>query len=718
MPSTVSDARTYWAAEQSQVELVRRAMRKYGQHLVRLRASGTLVRSFALMSAHDGWGVDGRRDASRLRIGGDQGEILELHVNAVKPVITNVLSLICAQRPAVKPKAVNADSDTAAQTRLAMQLHDAYESKASAAELDVETVRGGLLTSQWWRLQSWAPNEGEEVGYDETTDSIQYEGDIVEWTQPCWQVAADMVASNVDERKWVLFFRQLPRHDLIAKVKDPTLKEKLANYGTQDVMSNLLGADAAAIWGDVQQLDSMRGDWLDEEDGVIVWELRHLPTPALPSGRLVRWVDEDIVLFDTMRVETPNGPKAVAYPYDKSELHAYDFVPERRPGTTAGTTSMFNLTGLQMLMDICTTSMATTLDKMGISNLWAREEPAAAKKIGKYGGIRILTGTGEPPEVLDFPALKPEVVEAANWIDDRMARDAALNPTVMGDPPKGMPASAQALQRAQAVQYHEVSQRGFVRLISRVANGRLRLLKRFASSERVSEIAGAQGEYEKKSWSAADIAGVEKFDVEPVNPMSATFEGRQSVLEMMGPEVDMMARLDFLQTGSLPKALLSATSRDELIDRNVAMLERGIGLPPVIGVSPTGDPLFPEGGEYVRILKSDPHHLAIPRYLGVLNSAEAKTDERAVAALSAVMESQRLWAALTPDECIAFGIPMLPSHQMAMSAPPPVDGMPPAPPDEPMPSAGDEGAVNLPAPPDSPLTGEESSPDALELPNA
>lgn len=710
----MSETNTYWAAETSQQELVGRAMRKYGAHLTRLRVNGVLWRAYALMSAHDGWGVDGFRTASALRVAGEQGEVTELHVNAVKPVIQNVLSLICAQRPAVKPVAVNGDAATTAQTTLASQLHEVYDRKTSAAELEVETVRGGLLASAWWLVQEWAAHEGAEYAYDESSDSMLYEGDVATFTLPPWAVAADMVASNVDQRRWVMFCRQMNRFELAERVKDPAVKEKLLQYTTKQA-STMLDAEARTSWSDVEMLERLRGDYLDEEDGVIVWELRHLPTPALPSGRLVKWVNADCVLWDSMAAVSPKTGQPVRYPYDEKELHAYDFVPERKPGTTQGHTSMFDLTGLQQFVDLCTTSMATTINLMGMPHIWSRTDPKGAKKLA--GGPKVLQ-MDEKPEVLDLPALKPEVVEASDWAQGMMAKAGSLNDVVMGNPSKGMPASAQALQRAQAVQYHEVSQRNFVRLVSRNANGRLRLLKRFARTERVAELAGAAGEYQRKEWSAKDIAGVERFDVEPINPMSATFEGRQSILEMFPPNVvDVKSRLDFLQTGSIPKALESGRAQDEIIDRNMALLQRGIGLPKVASIGPKGEPVFSADGDFVRVLKSDPHHLAIPRYLSVCNTAASRTDARAVAALSAAMESQRLWTSCTPDECVAFGLPFLPSHQMAMSAPPMGAPMPPGAPES-MPVAGDEGAVNLPSPPPSPLSGETESPDSLELANA
>ena len=710
---------TYWAAEQSQPELVRRCMAKYSAQLARMQTTGRLSRAYSLMSTYYGWGVDGLRDAAKLRDAGEQGEVTELHLNGVAPVVQNVLSLVCSQRPSVKPRAVNADVDSAAQTRLALQLHTCEDERTSSAELEVEVMRGAFIASQWWLMQGWAAHEGAEYAYDQSTDTVLYEGEVELFDVPPWWVAFDTVARRPEQRRWVLFARQENRWELLQRVKDPDLQAKLrAHKGGQP--THLTSEASTAAWGQVQALDRLREDIIDEEDGVLVWELRHRPTQALRQGRLVRFVDANIVLWDSMAADVGGQKRPVRYPYDESELHAYDAVPERAVGSSAGHSGLFNALGPQQFLDIATASIATTVNLLGMPHLWSPDGDGVRQKRLSSGPSLLVTKT--KPELVDLPALKPEVVQAAEWALSMQRQVAALNDVVMGQPPSGMPASAQALQRAQAVQYHEVAQKGYVRLVQRNANGRLRLLKRFARTERVAELVGASGEWESKKWKAEDIAGIARFDVEPVNPASTSFEGRQAILDMMAPgEVDVMGRIDFLQTGSLPKALQSNTARSDVVDRNVELLERGIGLPPIAGANPDGSPMFQAGGEFVRLYKSDPHHLALPRYIAVANSAASRTDKRAAAAISAAMETFRLWTSMTPDECIAYGIPMLPSHQMAMAPPPPSPGGPPPPgapsggpaPVEP---PGDEG-VPLPAPPPSPVTGEGQSSDALDLPN-
>jgi hypothetical protein len=247
------------------------------------------------------------------------------------------------------------------------------------------------------------------------------------------------------------------------------------------------------------------------------------------------------------------------------------------------------------------------------------------------------------------------------------------------------------------------------------------MLKRFAKSKRIAEIAGADGAYEVIEWSKEDIAGVERFRVEPVDPMSTSFEARQATAEfltgkgLMSPE----GYLGFMQTGNLSAELRPQTAWKELVERNKALLQQGVGLPPVdpMASMQTGEPVFLEDGQtHVRPLKSDPHHVAIPAYLSVANDPNIRSNNPDVveAALSVATESLRLWTSLTPDECRAFGLPMLPSQEMAMAMPPM-----PGPP-----VSGDESesvtetglpsdAVELPSPPVDPLSGEQESTESL-----
>jgi len=211
--------------------------------------------------------------------------------------------------------------------------------------------------------------------------------------------------------------------------------------------------------------------------------------------------------------------------------------------------------------------------------------------------------------------------------------------------------------------------------------------------------------------------------VEPINPMSATFEGRQAIAEQMGIQGD--ALLDFITTGSMKKVTDGRMQQLELVERNKALLLDGKGLPPVDmqASMQSGQPVFtrPPEGEFVSILRSDPHHLAIPQYLAVVNSPESRGDVALVQpALDCVQESMRLWATLTPDECAAYGVPPLPSTMQmagmpqAPAAPGPANQPTGAEAPKPTTPAGQPGQPGLPKPPPSPIEGGEE-PESLSL---
>lgn len=685
----------------------------------------------SLVSAYYGRGVTGDSDSSDLQIDNEQ---TRAHINGIAPLITNVVGLIAGKRPAVKPVATNGDATSTAQTRLAAQLHEYYDRRDGVQALELDCVRGGVLATSWWMVQSWLPKDGDVYAIGPTGAPL-YEGDLLTVTLPPWAVGADPVAHSADARRWVVFRRRANRWDLAARTADPYVKEKLERGATQ-AMAGLAQWLPSGVVARYDSLDSLLGQDVPDEDAVTVWEVRHLPTPALPKGRLMQFVDEDCVLFDSAAVpangglvgddegaetwQQPTQVRDAGYPYEG--LHAYEYAPERVVGSANGHSASVNLLGLQRVLDICTTSVATGIDRLGMALVWGGPggEPQKPLELGK--GVQLLD-TPQRPELVDLPAVKPEMVQVFDFAQAQMRQTVALNDTVMGAPPKGMPASAQALQRAQAVQYHQVSQAEYLRLVEAVSNGRLRMLKRFAKSKRVAEIAGSDGAYEVLEWNQEDIAGVERFRVEPVDPMSTSFEARQATAEflagrgLLSPE----GFLGFMQTGNLEAELRPQTAWKELVERNKALLQQGVGLPPVdpLASQLAGEPQFlDDGAVHVRPLKSDPHHIAIPAYLSVANdpNVRSKNPEVVEAALSVVQESLRLWMACTPDECRAFGLPLLPLHEAALAMPPmPGPPMPEgAPTDESVTETGlpDESPA-LPKPPVDPLTGEQDTTESL-----
>ena len=724
-------SRLYWCAEPEIRDLIARVQERYAIHLNLLQRSGRLERARSMLSAYYGHSTDGIGTSARLRDTGEDGEVTALHINAVRPVVNNTMSLICGTEPSVKARAKNGDAKTLAQTRLAEALLEAYDSSTASKEAELDVVRGGLLAASWTLGQSWMPRDGEIWAADER-GVPQYEGDIDVFVLPFWRVVYDFSATESGKRRWGFFRRTASRYDTAAQLEEQGRLEdaiKLRKHVNSTWAAVSAKWQGISIAGALGQLDALMGESLPDEDVIWVWEVRHLPSPALPNGRLIRYVEPDIKLFDSLDEQT-------AYPYDSKELHLYEFCPERVVTGSGGHTGAFDLGAMQEFLDICTASVATQVSIAGQVQIWSGAE--AAPQVRALSTGNTVINSPQKPELLDFPALKPEVLQAADWVNSQMRQAMALNDVVMGQPDKGMPASAQALQRAQAMQFHAVAQGERIRLRARNANGKLKLLKRFALAPRITKMAGSARAYDVKEWKSDDISDVECFDVEPVNPMSSTFEGRQSMLEMlmqMGAIKTPDAMLTFLQTGSLESVTSSATAQRELVEANVALLQRGIG-PPQVDMAqmgpliqeavqtgkPTPLPIFlpPQPGqEVLMLMKSDPHHLAIPAYLGVLSSPASRADGDMVKACTeAIQLSLQYWQSLTPDEAACYGVPPLPSHLTPPGMGPP-SGPPPGPPSGPPdPSLPDSGQAKMPEPakpPPNPLTGDKEDAGATGL---
>jgi len=724
----------YWADERDQQKLVARCLERVQWHLTALRSSGQWDSMRSILSAYYGNGVDGQRRAQYLRDQDDDATV-EFHTNQIRPVVNSTLSLIVSQWPRIKPRATNDSAKSLAETRLAEQLHRSYEEKTSSKSRIVDTVRGGLCASTWSLGHAWAPQDGREWDVDANGAPI-YEGEAQSFVLPPWRCVWDFAAADESSRKWVLFRRPYSRADTAANLEaramaaqDEATRERLLETAERlrIVKASTLSAKWVAALGEatlsrMDSLDAKLGELRPDEDVVWVWELRHLPTPALRPGRLVRFVDEETVLWDSLE-------QKVEYPYEATELHVREYAPERTVTGFGGHTGAFDLGGLQEFIDLATASIATTVNVNGQMRFWAGGKDGAAPRDLGINGAIIETPT--KPEVLDFPALKPEVVGAVDWAKTQLREAMALNNVVMGNPDKGMPAQAMALQKATAMQYHAVAQGDFVKLVKWDANSRLRLFKRFARTKRQVELVGKGHAYELKQWSAEDIEGVPGFDVEETNPASDSYEARLNTATLLVEkgQITPEAFIAFLQTGNLDQGLSTKTAQKELIESNVELLQSGVG-PPQVDVAatdqakmldPSAPPVFvtpPPGTKVVAILKSDPHHLAIPAYLGVLTSPAARDDvKRMQAATEAIQLSLEYWASLTPDEAAAYGIPPLPS-QMAAMAPPMPGGAPgEAPPDEApggLPSGAgepEEGDVSQPEQPTDPTTGEQV-PDA------
>lgn len=720
-----SNNKTYWAAEPKSEDAVSGAVSRIKQYREKMRVSGLAERMKKSWTSFIGYGPNGDTDSSVITTRGETGEQLNLNVNQYASMANQSVTLTTSNKPAVKAIASNSDYASISQALFAEALNDYYDRELAVSDREYETVLNMVLMGEGWILQDWDASAGEPYMVDEQGKTIN-SGDVVLHALTPFDVARDLAVQNMELLKWVIWRQRVNKYDLAAKF--PQKKEEILSA---DDRGNIDMADAAY---DYFSFDRAYTQSDDCRDNVWVYELRHLPTPALPKGRLIRFIDDKTVLFDTIEVVPEHTEQQQnsetgetidvfvkeqvvdhGYPYE-DKLFAFSAAAERVPGTSYGHTAFFDLLSLQEGVNLSASIMASAINSGGLQNLYVPRGAniTAAKMTGalnliEYDGDKIPQAKENVAINAAIPAFATQMVE---WMRQRVGQ----NEVVGGNPSSGMPAQAMALLRAQAVEFQSRLQSAYERLIQRSRTGIIQLLQMYAEQDRVAMIAGKSNGWALKEFKKDDIAGFVRFVVEPVNPALKTLAGKVGFAQplMENGTISPQEYLQLFSTGRLEPINKFEADNQARIERAKELLMQGIGLPPFVQnpdgtvlIDPTGLPLLQEGtgDTYVRPLITDTFWTDIPQYLAVVAPPEVRSNTKVLTAtLNLVDYCQELWKRQPPAITMVMkGIPYAPpAPPMGVGGPagpvPPMDstGAPGTP--APLPPGAEE--INLPKSPE------------------
>lgn len=720
-PST--DPTVYWASVPDSKVAAANALERIKRYRDALRNSGRAARMRRGFNTFYGRAPDGAGDTSRTSASGDQGEYVDVTLNNFATLVTQSVVRTTANKPAFKAIATNSDSKSMMQANFGQQLLEYYSNTYSLADRDWEMVEIGAVCHEGWEVFGWDATKGQNLTDFSDEESVR-EGDIEVHATTPFRVAYDPDAESVDTLEWFAFRRRYNRFVLAANAGPET-------------RAKLLQVRESQNWKDDE--DDLELDVMQSRvpgDLVWVWELRHLPTDALPKGRLLRFVDSETVLFDSVEMGVgENGEQVVndhGYPYDAKELHAYRYCPATVIGNIAGHAPSSDLLGLQELKDTVATQAATAANAGGITNLWTQlgDKPVVSSVVGSMNFIQSKT----KPETLQGVELSAQIPPFDAMLTENMQARMGESDVSMGNVPKGMPGNLAALLEAKTVQYNSRGQQSYAHVLERSRTGLLKMLQRFAKSPRVAMLGGVSEGYERKEWSAEDLSGVDRFVVEAVNPLTQTYSGKMDAAKELldhGLVTDAKQFLLLRETGRLEPLLESETATRMGVRKEKELLLQGIGLAPVdpvasfAAVDSGGGPVFMDDGKpHIRPLIYDKHWLHIQEDLGAIALPQARDDGKiAEAVMGVVEERKRLLKLMDPVMLAVLGCPPEIAQAIVMSQmPPPMPGMEPSGPRAPgesdapkspevagMPEGAPRIAAPKPAkPPPDPLTGAQA----------
>ena len=503
--------------------------------------------------------------------GGESGELVNLAVNHYRNLAQHILVMVTSSRPSFNCRAVNTDRKSLLQAKLGNGLLDYYMREMRLERLMKKAVEYALVLGSGYIKLEWnstkgsiydyiEPDEKDIVDYDEDGLPLDENGNILE-SYPIYggdvdfsimspfDVVFDPSKEDVGKNEWVLCRSFINRHNLAAKY--PELASKILKQPTKDEDQN-------------GKVDRMVLTPYNETDDVAVYEFFHERTEALPEGRYVLYLSEDVVLEDTIM------------PY--RSLPVYRIAPSDIIGTPYGYSGMFDLLPLQDMINSLYSTTATNVSAFGVQNILnPRGNDVDISQLGD--GMNFIEYNSQigKPESLQLTHTSPEVYQLIQLLEKNMETLSGVNSVARGNPESSLRSgNALALIQSQALQFVSGLQQSYIQLLEDVGTGLINLLKDFANVPRIAAITGISNQTEMREFKSDDIEAVNRVVVDVGNSLAQTAAGRAQIAEnllQMGlidtPEKYLMVlntgNLDYMTEGKMDQMLLVKGENESII---------------------------------------------------------------------------------------------------------------------------------------------------------
>lgn len=721
----MSNPLTYWAAERESKDVVAGLQARRRRYLDRLVSRGVAQRMMASWSQYYGWGTNGDKDTSATMPAGEQGKLIELSTNEYAQQVNRAVETLMGAPAKLKSITQNADFKSRAAAELADGIIDSYEAHTPLLERDREATRGMLLVGEYWEVCSWDFHKGEAKGAEADGSGVVREGDVRVTTHGPWDVAYDVDVQDMDSQVWFAFSYPANRYELAAR--RPDLATRLLSATDKEDSDALAGQFSFGVRPTTTQGPS---------DQVRVWEFRHLPTDALPRGRILTFVAHDCVLYDSMGSNEAGEAMDFGYPYNarrpgRAALHAWPLTQERQLGTLIPHTLFSDCLGAQEMLDTVATAIATAVNSGSLSN-WHVQSGGEGNSNFNYqdlgDGLKVFESPVKPT-VMEGVKLAPQTVEAGEWFKRAILQRAGSNDVANGETTKGMPAQLAALLQSQVAQFWSGIQFGLYRHQSNVRSSIIELLRQFSKESRLANIIGKAGAWQVKAYEASDLEPVQCVSFEALGNIMRTQAGRATIADKLLDlgQIDQDQYITLYTTGRVEPLWASKSANLARIQRERELITEGVGLPPPVldemgapVVDEFGKPLMQAaGGDQVFIRPSilDTPWIDIKELSAIVSSPDARNDPKVMkAALEVIQEKLEVLQTTPPLLLTILGCPPEIIQQIAAMNAPPID--PNLPPTSAVGedaaiskmSPTQDAAVKLPSPPKDPATGEQPPP--------
>jgi hypothetical protein len=631
-----------------------------------LEANGYLDKLRMAWSAYHGAYYTDAASGHQVTFSGDQGEIVNLPVNHLRNLAQHVLVMTTATRPTMEARATNTDYKSLTQTVLANGLLDYYMREKRLENFLKCAVESAIVLGSGFIKMAWNETSGELYDYNDETNTPIYEGDVEFTNLSPFDVIVDNTKESASQNDWIVCRTWKNRYDVAAKY--PEFKEAISR----------LPSKTEALRYRFNFISN------DETDDVAVYEFFHRRSEALPDGRYVMFLAEDIVLSD--------GPM----PYRK--LPIFRIAPSDIMGTPYGYSNVFDLLPLQEAINSIYSTMLTNHNAFGVQNILVpRGADISIQEL--TGGLNIIEANmqgGLKPEALNLLQTSPESFKLAEIVEQKMEVLSGVSSVSRGQPdPNLKSGTALAMVQSMSLQFMSGLQQSYVALIEDVGTSLITMLRDFAAVPRVAAIVGKNNRAYMKEFKGDDLQNVNRVIVDVGNALARTTAGRVEMAEQllqMGAIKDPQQYFSVINTGRLD--VMTEGTQNEILcikSENEALM----------------------AGENPPVLMTDDHRLHALEHKSVLADPDLRKDPVLVQNVLAHLQQHFNEAQQTDPALLSWlGQQPLPQPVMGPQGPPqgpqggpPAGGPPPGKPNanvalQPDPAQQPSGSLpNLPSPP-------------------
>ena len=480
--------------------------------------------------------------AHQINFMGEQGELTHLPVNHFRNLAQHMIVMITTNRPVMEARAVNTDYKSLAQTYLANGILDYYMKEKNLEDYLKRACEMAVVLGAGYIKMEWNATSGEAYDVDDE-GNFNYEGELEFSNLSPFDVVFDGTKDSWSN-DWLLTRSFKNKYDLIAKY--PEYAEKInslptkANYNTYRL----------ALWSN------------DDTDDIPVFEFYHKRTEALPEGRYMLFLSDDIVLIDT---KLPYRTVPIF------RIAAGEFM-----GTPYAYTSMFDVFPIQEGINSLYSTVLTNQNAFGVQNIWV--PPGADLITGNLGGGLNIIQSEQKPEALNLTQTPAEIFKFLEMLIQSAETISGVNSVARGNPQASLESGAAlALVQSMALQFISGLQQSYVKIIEDVGTGLINILKDFAKTPKVVALVGKNNRPLLKEFTGEDINSINRVIVDVGNPLSRTTAGRVQMAEQLAQmkliknpqqyfNVINTGRLDMTFEGEVNELLLVKSENERLMD--------------------------------------------------------------------------------------------------------------------------------------------------------